>query len=421
MGLFDTITILIVLAALFSYINYRYVRLPRAIGLMVIALVFSLVLIGLDRLEVRWPGNDITIGQHAARLLHEIEFSETLLHGMLGFLLFAGALHINLNDLSGQKWIIATLATAGVVVSTFIVGTSMWLILEVLQLEVPLIYCLLFGALISPTDPIAVLGILKTAGAPKSLETQMAGESLFNDGVGVVVFMLLLGIATDPGQASVGGVFMLLLKEAVGGVAFGLVIGVIAYQLLKRVNNYQLEVLITLALVFGGYALARAIHTSGPIAIVVAGLMIGNHGRRFAMSETTRGHLDTFWELVDDVLNAVLFVLIGLEMLVMPIVPGYLIAGVIAIVVVLGSRFVSVAGATALLRFRRRFGPGTVRVLTWGGLRGGISVALALSLQNDTLIAITYTVVVFSIIVQGMTVGRLIRRVAGVPGGGRSH
>jgi len=410
-GLFEVITILIVLSALFSFVNYRYIHLPTTIGVMAIALLFSLVLIGLDNLGV-------PVKQRAGELLENVEFSETLLHGMLGFLLFAGALHINLDDLAAQKWVISSLATVGVVVSTFIVGTLTWVVLGVLDIEIAFIHCLLFGALISPTDPIAVLGILKTARAPASLETKIAGESLFNDGVGVVVFMVLVGIATGQREASLGGVVLLFLEEAVGGVVFGLVIGWLAYRLLKQVNDYQVEVLLTLALVMGGYALATAIHTSGPIAIVVAGLLIGNHGRRFAMSDKTREHLDTFWELVDGVLNAVLFVLIGLEVLVMHFEPAYLLAGLFAIVITLGARLVSVSGTVSLLRMRREFSPGVIPVMTWGGLRGGISVALALSLRSiedlipqlDVILAITYAVVVFAIIVQGLTIGRLVKR-----------
>ena len=421
MGIFQIITILIVLAALFSYVNHRYIRLPTTIGVMAIALVFSLCLIGLDHLGV-------PVQEKVQEILKEIKFSEALLHGMLGFLLFAGALHINLDDLAQQKYVISSLATVGVVVSTFIVGGLTKLMLGVLGFDVAFIHCLLFGALISPTDPIAVLGILKTAGAPKSLETKITGESLFNDGVGVVIFLILLGIATGERSASVGGVALLFLEEAVGGVVFGLAIGWIAYQLLKRVNNYQVEVLLTLALVMGGYALAMEIHTSGPIAIVVAGLLIGNHGRRFAMSETTREHLDMFWELVDEILNAVLFLLIGLEVLVMSFEPVYLLAGMLAIMITMAARFTSVGGAVTTLRLRRQFTPGAIPIMTWGGLRGGISVALALSLRArpeletpelevtlNVILAMTYVVVVFSIVVQGLTIGKLVRRTVGKP------
>ena len=420
MGLFEIITILIVLSALLSYVNHRFIGLPTTIGVMVIALGMSMVLVGLGHLG--WD-----IRPQAEAMLDEIDFSQALMHGMLGFLLFAGALHVNLDDLAQQKWVIGLLATVGVVVSTFLVGGAMWLVLGGLGFELRFVHCLLFGALISPTDPIAVQGILKTAGAPKTLETKITGESLFNDGVGIVVFMVLLEIAFGPEHESVtaGHVALLFLEEAVGGVVFGLVIGGITYHLLKSVNAYSVEVLLTLALVMGGYALAGAIHTSGPIAVVVAGLLIGNHGRRWAMSETTREHLDTFWELIDEILNAVLFVLIGLEVLVMDFFFGNVfVAGLLAIPIVLAARFISVGGTVTILRRWREFTPGAISVMTWGGLRGGISVALALSIPGGAddpvrtvFVAITYVIVVFSIIVQGLTVGRLVRhKVRQVPG-----
>lgn len=277
------------------------------------------------------------------------------------------------------------------------------------------IYCLLFGALISPTDPVAVIGILKTAGVPKDLETKIAGESLFNDGIGVVVFLIILELAQGGGEVTVGRVALLFIEEAVGGVLLGLAIGVLSYQMLKRVNNYQVEVIITLALVMGGYALADRIHTSGPIAIVVAGLLIGNHGRAFAMSEITRARLDDFWELVDEILNALLFMLIGLEVLVMPFTRALLFAGLLSIIITLFARWASVGGAVLLMRSFRTFSRGSVKILTWGGLRGGISVALALSIptvpERMTIITITYIVVVFSIVIQGMTLGRLVDRI----------
>lgn len=296
-----------VLTALFSYINYRFLRLPTTIGVMFIALMVSLGIVALGA-----AGMDIGQSQ-VAGVLETIDFNKALLHGMLSFLLFAGAMHIKFDDLISQKWAITELATAGVVASTFIVGGLTWIVLDLLGIQASFIYCLLFGALISPTDPVAVIGILKTAGVPKSLETKIAGESLFNDGIGVVVFMIILELALGGSDFTVGKVTLLFIEEVVGGVVIGLAIGVIAYQMLKRVNNYQVEVIITLALVMGGYTLADRIHTSGPIAIVVAGLLIGNHGRTFAMSEITRVRLDDFWELVDEILNALLFMLIGLE------------------------------------------------------------------------------------------------------------
>ncbi|MBW1824495.1 MAG: sodium:proton antiporter, partial [Deltaproteobacteria bacterium] len=310
MKLFNIIAVLITLSAVFSYINYRYIHLPNTIGLMLIALLVSLGLIVMGKMGLGFE-------QDARRLLDSIDFNETLLHGMLSFLLFAGALHINLSDLASQKRIISILATASVAGSTFVVGIMSWWVFSALGIPLPLIYCLLFGALISPTDPIAVLSILKSAGVPKSLETKISGESLFNDGVAVVVFMVLLEIATGGHEITAGSVVVLFMKEALGGVVFGLVIGVIAYWMLKSVDNYQVEILITLALVTGGFAMADAIHISGPIAIVVAGLLIGNHGRLLAMSKKTRRNLDKFWELVDEILHDVLFVIIGIEVMVL--------------------------------------------------------------------------------------------------------
>ncbi|MCG6969465.1 MAG: sodium:proton antiporter [Gammaproteobacteria bacterium] len=412
MDFLNIAAILITISAVFSYINYRFIKLPTTIGLMLIGLVFSLLLLGLNHLGFS------TIEHHAQTILHQIDFNETLMQGMLSFLLFAGALHVNLNDLAKQKWVIASLATFGMLLSTVIVGALSYGIFQWMGIPLPFIYCLLFGALISPTDPIAVLGILKTAHAPKSLETKIAGESLFNDGVAVVVFIVLFGIAVKGHEISVAHIGLLFLEEAVGGVIFGMVIGGITFYLLKSVDNYSVEILLTLALVMGGYGLATVIHVSGPIAIVVAGLMIGNHGRVFAMSEHTRDHLDTFWELIDEILNAVLFVLIGLELLLISFTGQYLIAALLIIPTVLLARLASVALPIGLLRAKRQFTPGVIKVLTWGGLRGGISVALALSLpvgpERNLILTVTYLVVVFSITVQGLSIGRLVKHVATV-------
>lgn len=407
MSLIDVVAIVISLAAIFSYLNHRTIRLPNTIGVMLIALVFSLLLLLVDRFV-----SGITM--HALAILNNIDFNLALMEGMLSFLLFAGALHVNLDDLAKQKWVIGSLATGGVVVSTFIIGSLSWVVFDVLGMDIGFGYCLLFGALISPTDPIAVLGILKKVGVPKSLETKITGESLFNDGVGVVVFIVLFGIVTGGQQIEIGRIAVLFVQEAIGGGVLGLLLGWLAYRMLQQVDNYQVEVLITLALVMGGYALAGALHLSGPIAMVVAGLLIGNHGRRLAMSDMTREHLDTFWELVDEVLNAVLFVLIGLEVLVLSFSGNTWLAATLLIPVVLLSRFVSVGIPVSLLRLRLQFTPGAVRVLTWGGLRGGISVALALSLpfgvERDAILTVTYAVVVFSIVVQGLTIGHVVSK-----------
>ena len=407
MNLFDIIALLITLTAIFSFINYCTLKLPMTIGVMLIGLIMSLGLLALKPL-----GLDLTI--QASAILGAIDFNQTLMHGMLSYLLFAGALHVNLTDLANQKWLIASLATLGVLVSTAIIGVLLWFILGLLGIDLPFIYCLVFGALISPTDPIAVLSILRTVHAPKSLETKITGESLFNDGIGVVIFLLISGFAFGGIDITVSSVIIFFLEEALGGVVFGFIVGGITYAMLKRVDNYQVEILLTLALVTGGYALAEALHFSAPIAVVVAGLMIGNHGRMLAMSENTREHLDTFWELIDEILNAVLFVLIGLEILVITFDLQLLVAGGLAIVIVLFARFISVGVPVFFIRKFRELTPGVTKILTWGGLRGGISVALALSLpasaERETILAITYCVVVFSILVQGLTIGKLIKR-----------
>ncbi len=408
MDLFTIAAVLITLAAAFSYINYRFIGLPTTIGVMLISLVISLALIAMHSMG-------LYVGFHSEELLGSIDFGETVFRGMLAFLLFAGALHININDLRDRKWVIGSLATFGVILSTFLVGMATWFVLGIVGLSLPFIYCLLFGALISPTDPIAVLGILKSAGAPKSLETKIVGESLFNDGVGVVVFIVVLELATGASEISATHIAALFAQEALGGALFGLGVGYLTYQMLKRVDNYHVELLITLATVMGGYALASALHLSGLIAIVVAGLFVGNHGRLLGMSEKTRHHLDIFWELVDEILNAILFVLIGLEVLMLTFTQQYLLAGLLLVPLVLLVRLVSVGAPVMVLRRFREFSPGAVRIMTWGGLRGGISVALALSLptgpERDLIIAVTYIIVVFSILVQGLTLGRVVKRI----------
>ncbi|MBX3303747.1 MAG: sodium:proton antiporter [Nitrospira sp.] len=411
MSIIDTITVLVCLSAIFSYINHRWLRLPLTIGLMAIALAMSLALVVLD-------GFGFGIGQDARNFIDGIDFNETLMHGMLSFLLFAGALHVDLDALLRHKWIVAALASLGVIVSTVIVGVLSFYAFQLVGLDLPLLACFIFGALISPTDPIAVLAILKQAGAPESLKIKIAGESLLNDGVGVVLFLLLTQLAVQDAPTA-GHIALFFLQEVGGGAAIGLFLGVVAYRMLKPIDQHQVEILITLALVMGGYAIADALHASGPIAVVVAGLLIGNHGRRFALSESSREYLDTFWELVDELLNAVLFVLIGLEVLVLTFQTDYLEAGLLAIPIVLVARFVSVGMPVWVLSLAQEVSRRATLILTWGGLRGGVSVALALSLHRgttrDALLVITYTVVVFSILVQGLTIGRLIRSAAPPP------
>jgi CPA1 family monovalent cation:H+ antiporter len=411
---FDFAAILLVLAAGFSYLNRRLVRLPTTIGLMALTLLASLGAVAVGRF---YP----PIEQRAAAFVGQIDFSQTVLQGMLGFLLFAGALHINLDDLIREKVAIAVLATVGVVVSTLLVGGMTWGVLAVLGLPSTPIYCFLFGALISPTDPIAVLSMLQRLGAPGRLSVTIAGESLFNDGVGLVVFAALLGVAVGGRGFDPGSLALLFVRETAGGAAFGLIAGYLAYRLLKSVDDYQVEILLSLALVAGGTALAYALRLSAPIAMAFAGLLVGNQGRLFAMSPTTVERLDDFWELIDGVLNAVLFVLLGLAVLAVTFTGLTLRAGLLAVPAVLVARLASVGVSVWILRRAGRpVDRLPVPILTWGGLRGALPVAMALSLprefggspvpERDVLLVMTYVVVVFSVLVQGLTIQSVVRR-----------
>ncbi|MGH8676551.1 MAG: cation:proton antiporter [Burkholderiales bacterium] len=397
---------LITLAALFAWLNHRFIRQPPSIALLLFSLALSLALVALGKLG-------LDSHELAQQALAQVELDRVLLDSMLSFLLFAGALHVDLGELARRKWAIGFLASLSVVISAGLAGLAVWGIFRALGHPVPLLHCLLFGALISPTDPIAVLSVLKSVRAEKALEMKMAGESLLNDGFGVVLFVVLLGIAVGGEEATATYVAGLFAREVIGGALFGLALGYAAYRMLASVDNYQVEVLLTLALVMGGYALALALHVSGPIAIVVAGVMIGNHGRRYAMSEKSRERLDIFWELVDEILIAVLFVMIGLELLRIEFRSIYAWAAALAIPAVLGARLVSVALAALVPGLRKDFPPRVIGILTWGGLRGGISVALALSLpagtHRDAIISVTYAVVLFSVLVQGLTLSRLLR------------
>lgn len=406
----DIAAICLVITALLSYVNHRFIKMPASIGVMVTALGFSLGLVALDSLG-------LAHGLHAyeTSLLQSINFSEVLMQGMLSLLLFAGALHIDLSELKSYRWQVAALAVVGTLLSTLVVGWGVYLVLPWVGLPLPLIHCLLFGALISPTDPIAVMGILKSAGAPKELELLIAGESLFNDGVGVVIFSLLLGMLASGSAPTLAQAGTLLLHEVGGGLLLGLALGVVSFALLKSVDNYQVEVLLTLATVIGGYTLSQHLHVSGPLATVVAGLIIGNHGRAMAMSDTTRRYVDMFWELIDEMLNAVLFVLIGMEVLLITLNLHVMLAATLAGAVTLLARWLTVGLPVHLGARLFNMPRGSWKVLTWGGLRGGISVALALSLppgpERDTVLGITYCVVAFSIMVQGLSIGVVARKV----------
>ncbi|GAB4399763.1 MAG: sodium:proton antiporter [Microscillaceae bacterium] len=413
MELFQAFTVLIVLSALFGYINERFFCLPITIGLMLIALLMSLGIV--------LAGNFFPdLFQESARLVKEINFSKVLMEMMLSFMLFAGALHVDVKTLAKERWPVLMFATIGVLISTFLIGGLMYAVLYALDMEQAFIYCLLFGALISPTDPIAVLAILKKVHLPKQLEVKIAGESLFNDGIAVVVFLSVFNIA-DKGldKVGIGEITWLFVEETGGGVVLGLALGYVGYRLLKSIDAYVVEVLITLAMVMGGYALASKLHFSAPLAVVVAGLMMSDRGRLLAMSDTTREYVDKFWEMIDEVLNATLFVLIGVEVLAIEFTISYLWTGMIAAIVVLLSRFVAVGIPISLMRLRRDFIPNTLIILTWGGLRGGISVALALSLTEamprDLIVSMTYIVVVMSILLQGLSIESLVSRVKTSP------
>ncbi len=402
--------IFLVLTTLLAYFNYRFIGLPITIGVMATSLIVSLIIIFLNIV-----GLDFGLYRKFELMLSHINFSEILMNGMLSFLLFAGALHIDINQLKNYKWQVLSLAFISTFLSTIIIGITIWYILPWIGLKLPFLYCLLFGALISPTDPIAVIGILKSAGVPKNLETMIAGESLFNDGIGVVVFSILLSILLLGKNPSVYEGSMLLIHEAGGGLIFGLALGYVTFLLLKSIDNYQLEVMLTLACVMGGYVLASKLHVSGPLAMVIAGLYIGSQARKLAMSKTTRVYLDMFWETLDGILNAILFVLIGMEVMLIAFDFNIAIAALISILLVLIARALTVWMPVRILKFYFNLPKGAGLVLTWGGIRGGISVALALSLplgmEREIVLALTYCVVISSILIQGLTIGKLARKI----------
>lgn len=408
MSLFAIASVIIVIAALFGYLNARFLKLPTTIGLMLITIVFTLLIV------VSGYFND-TLLEKERMLITQIDFKTVLLDIMLSFLLFAGALHTNFQQLRVQRKPVLSFATFGTLTSTFLVGGFSYYLLGFLGLNVDFIYCLLFGALISPTDPIAVLGILKQVGAPKKLETKIVGESLFNDGVGVVVFLTIYQIANGGSDISFAGVAELFLVEVVGGIALGLILGWITYRLMKSIDDYDIEVVITIAAVMGGTVLAQYLHISAPLAMVTAGLFVGNDRvRDSSMSKVTEQYVDKFWELIDILLNAILFVLIGMEILVLTFNQDYIVAGLILIPTLLIARYLSLMLPIKLFAKRLEFVPNTNLIMTWGGLRGGISIALALSLTNEMhrelFLVCTYIIVVFSIIGQGLTVGKLIKK-----------
>ena len=417
MTLLQITSLLIVLAGAFGAINYLFLKLPSAIGILVVSLLASVAVLVLD---LFLPG--LHMAQTARNVILGIDFSDALLEGMLGLLLFAGSLHVKLADLRAQWRVVVLMATLGVALSTAVVGAGFsWIT------GMPLAVALVFGALISPTDPVAVMGVLREASLRKSLETKIAGESLFNDGVGYVVYLVLVAMAfpaTSGGHGAEAGsevefATMLFLQEAAGGAILGIVLGWLVFRIMRLIDDYSLEVLLTLGLAFGGYELAVWLHVSAPIMAVCAGLLIGDIGAKHGMSEETRKYVDAFWKLIDEILNAVLFLLIGFEVFAVAFSADLLVAGVLAIALALLARLAAVAIPIYLLGGPCKFGPGVIPIMTWGGLKGGISVALALSLPDSewkpVILTATYIVVVFSIIVQGLSVGKLAAKVGREP------
>jgi CPA1 family monovalent cation:H+ antiporter len=414
MNVFDIAAVLIGLSALFGYLNHRFLHLPHTIGLVVIALAASLSVILLDIVR---PGSHVA--DTVTEVLNSIDFHETVMHGMLSFLLFAGGLHVDFSVFRKQAVPIAMMATIGILISTFLVGWATWFLLGLFDIDIPFIWALVFGALISPTDPVAVLSIFRTVEVPEALEASMAGESLFNDGVGVVVFTVVVAIAAGGmggEQVTALTVTELFLFEAVGGAVLGLAAGYIGYRAMHHIDEHNLEVLITLAMVMVTYMVAIRLHMSGPIAMVVAGMFIGNQGMRYAVSDASREDIGKFWSLLDEILNSVLFLLIGLEVLVIAQRADHVGAALLLIPVTVLARWAAVYVPITVLSRWRTFARGSIPILTWGGLRGGIAVALALSLPANeykaTILTITYAVVLFSIIVQGLTIKPLVERVA---------
>ena len=409
LSLFEIASLLLALSAFFGWINHVFFKLPHTIGLLVISLFASLSMLLAEQF---YPSLGLTTTFQS--IIGQIDFYSTVMEGMLAFLLFAGALHVNFEKMADQKWPILLMATFGVVLSTFIVGTGFWLLAGLFGISIPFAWALVFGALISPTDPVAVLSLLKSVDIPQTLEAKIAGESLFNDGVGVVVFTIVVAIAVGEGQGGVdfAHIAELFVVEAIGGAILGLLTGWIAYRAMAHMDEYTLEILISLGIVAATYAIALRLHLSGPIAVVITGLLLGNRGKAVGMSEKTAEHLFSFWHLIDEILNSVLFLLIGLEILIVAIDPSFGWLVVLTIPLVLAARFSAVSIPIILLYKFQTFTRGSVTVLNWGGLRGGISVALVLSLPDNEskplLLTATFAVVLFSVIIQGLSVKKVI-------------
>ena len=409
----ESVSIIFGISALLSLINYKWVKLPYTIGLMVL----SMVLIGLLFLIRPFAPN---LFQVFCDVVYEANFEHLLFDVLLSFLLFAGALHINIKDLAKERGSVFLFATLGVLISTFLIGIGTYFIANIVGIAIPFIYCLLFGALISPTDPIAVLSILKEAKVSKPLQLKIEGESLFNDGVGVVVFTGLILLTPMMGMEEksedlIAEIGLLFLEEALGGLVFGVLLGFVGYRLILMVfDEAKLAVLLSLAIVMSGSAIAQMIHVSAPLAMVVCGLIIGNRlDINHEMDSEAKHLLNEVWEVLDEVLNGILFVLIGLALHILEFDTRFLLLGVIAIFVVLLARFISIYSTYSLVKHPEQHSLNTVKIMTWGGLRGGISIALAMSLGEypfgDGIILMTYVVVLFSIIVQGLSLGKLVK------------
>jgi len=415
MELYYTFSVLIVLASFFAYLNLRFLKLPGTIGIMIIAMLVSL--------GIRLVGDSYfpETTKHFFQLIKEFDFDDVLMGAMLNFLLFAGALHVNISDLREQKVPIMLYSTVSVILSAFIISGLLYYVVPLFGEELPYLYCLLFGTLISPTDPIVVLGVLKQAKVPKRIETKIVGESLFNDGVAVVMFAVVLKVATDPSfEAGFGSVSWLFVKEGIGGLLLGTILGFTASRVIKKIDDYKVSVLITLSIVMGGFLIAKALHVSSPLAMVVAGLIIGNYGKKVAMTVETRDYLEKFWELIDEILNAILFLFIGFELLLLPDIVEQIGIGLVAILIVLFSRGLSMVlpwkffKVFSFLGIQPSYTRGSLMVMVWGGIRGGVSIALVLSLPEggykDLLLEITYIVVLFSIVIQGLTIGKFANK-----------
>jgi CPA1 family monovalent cation:H+ antiporter len=402
------ISILVAICAVFSYINIRFLKLQPSIGLMLMSLICSLLIIAESKISSSFH-------HYVEDMVRSIDFSQTLLNIMLGFLLFAGALHINLPELNKQRAAVVSFSTLSVALSTFFFGAIMWGVFKLFNYPVDFMYCLWFGALVSPTDPIAVLSILRRSNMPKEIEATINGESLFNDGIGVVFFVTIGQIITlGIEHLSAFDVIFLFGREVIGGISLGLALGYLAFYFIRKIDHYQTEVLLSLALVMVCGEVAQFLHVSGPLAVIVIGLILGNKVSKTAMSETTRDYHAKFWELIDDFLNAILFSLIGLQMVILPFIGNYILIGVLAIVLLLICRYVSLSIPILFLKNKKLFNQRTALVMTWGGLRGGLSVALTLSLPDgpykEIIVSITYIIVIFSILVQGLTTGKLVKK-----------